>query len=282
MSVRAPAAPLRLGVVSFVNTLPLIEGLEKLAGVELRTSVPSELLDMLLAGVVDAALCSSIDYQRSSEPLVVLPAGLLGCEGSTLTVRLFSRGPVSELREVHCDTDSHTSVALLRILLAERYGIAPALIDYDARQHVAAGRTVDRPEAILLIGDKVVTDSPAEADYPHQVDLGEAWVQATGLPFVFALWMARRDTDRARLRLAATILDRTRRANRGRLGPIIHRRARPRGWPAGLAAEYLGRHIAFELTPSMLRGLELFFEKAQAHGLIAARRPLEMLEMLET
>jgi chorismate dehydratase len=276
--VAAPAAPLRLGVVSFVNTLPLIEGLEKLRGVELRTSVPSLLLDLLLAREVDAALCSSIDYQRSPEPLIVLPAGLLGCEGSTLTVRLSSREPVEHVREVYCDTDSHTSVALLRILLAERYGIAPRLIDYDAREQVAEGRPVESPPAVLLIGDKVVTDSPGRDAYPHQVDLGQAWSEATGLPFVFALWMARRDGDHDRLRLASAILDRARRANRGRLGGIVHRRARSRGWPADLAAAYLGRHIAFEFTPAMLEGLAAFYEKAHAHGLIGPPRELVVLE----
>ena len=81
---------IRLGVVSFVNTLPLIDGLENLAELDLRFTVPSLLLDQLLGDEVDLALCSSIDYQQSDSPLVVVPVGLLGSDGTTLTVRLYS------------------------------------------------------------------------------------------------------------------------------------------------------------------------------------------------
>lgn len=269
--------PIRLGVVSFFNTLPLIDGLENLAGFELRTSVPSLLLDQLVAGVVDVALCSSIDYQRSPVPLVALRAGLLGCDGPTLTVRLFSRLPIERLERVYCDTDSHTSIALLRILLKEVHGIEPELIDYDAREHVARNRLVERPEAMLLIGDKVVTNSPPAERYPHQMDLGAAWVEHTGLPFVFALWMARRDVDSALLHTAAAVLDRQRRHNRQRIDSMVHRSAQPRRWPPELARDYLNDHISYELTNERCAGLELFFDKARAHGMLAETRPLELL-----
>lgn len=266
--------PMRLGVVSFVNTLPLIDGLERLSGVELRHTVPSRLLDMLLADEVDLALCSSIDYQRSPVPLVVAPCGILGCDGSTLTVRLYSSVPVERIASVHCDTDSHTSVVLMKILLAEMHGISPRVIDYDAR--AAGDEPRDWPESLLLIGDKVVTDAPPEARYPHQLDLGAEWARHTGLPFVFALWLARRDADRGVLALASAILDRQRRHNRERIDRIIHRRAVPQGWPADVAAGYLGRRIAFELTGARRAGLELFFDKACRHRLAERRRPLEL------
>lgn len=275
---RSAPVPIRIGAVSFVNTLPLIDGLERLAGVEIRYTVPSLLLEALLSGDVDVALCSSIDYQRSPEPLVILPCGLLGCDGPTLTVRLYSSVPLGRLRAVHCDTDSHTSIVLMRILLKEQYGVEPALIDYDAREHVANNRPVDWPEAVLLIGDKVVTDSPPAVRYPHQLDLGAAWAAATGLPFVFALWMARRSGDRDRLALASAVLDRQRRANMMRLDSIVYFRARPRSWPGDLAAGYLKEKLAFEPTRPRLRGLEAFFDKAFEHGLIEERRPLEVLE----
>jgi len=187
--------PIRLGVVSFVNTLPLIDGLENLADVELRFTVPSRLLEQLLDDEVDVALCSAIDYQRSTEPLVILPAGLLGCDGATLTVRLYSSVPLERIERIYCDTDSHTSVVLMQILLKEIYDLAPELIDYHAREHVARNRPIDWPESMLLIGDKVVTDSPPAIRYPHQLDLGAVWVEHTGLPFVFALWMAKCRTD---------------------------------------------------------------------------------------
>lgn len=275
-AVLVRSRPVRLGVVSFINTLPLIDGLEHLRDVELRHSVPSLLLDQLQAGEVDVALCSSIDYQRSSRPLAVLPVGMLGCDGPTLTVRLYSSTPIAELCRVYCDTDSHTSIALLRILLTEQYGLSPELVDYNAREHVAANKPLDWPEAMLLIGDKVVTDSPPAVRYPHQLDLGAAWVEYTGLPFVFAVWLADAATDETLLRTAAAVLDRQRRHNLERIDWMVQHRAVPRRWPADLASDYLKSHIAYELTGARRAGLELFFTKAHQHGLIQHARPLQM------
>jgi len=269
--------PTRLGVVSFVNTLPLIEGLDHVEGLTLRHSVPSLLIDQLLAREVDVALCSSIDYQRSPVPLMVLPCGMLGCDGPTLTVRLYADRPIGELTRVYCDTDSHTSVALMRILLREQYGTEPELIDYNAREHVAHNRPIEWPGAMLLIGDKVVTDSPPAVRYPHQLDLGEAWAQFTGLPFVFALWLAREDADPARLTTVVAVLDRQRRYNALRVDSIIHYRAVPRNWPKDLAGKYLKQSIAYDFTEPRRRGLELFFAKARELGIIDEVRPLRVL-----
>jgi chorismate dehydratase len=271
--------PIRLGVVSFVNTLPLIDGLENLADLDLRFTVPSLLLDQLVGNEFDLALCSSIDYQRSETPLIVVPVGLLGCDGSTLTVRLYSSCPLGQISEVYCDTDSHTSVVLMQILLKERYGIEPRLIDYDARERVARNRPVDWPQAMLLIGDKVVTDSPPAIRYPYQLDLGAAWAKLTGLPFVFALWVTRRGCDPSIIATAAAILDRQRRYNRQRLDLIVQRRALARGWPADLADGYLKQELAFEWSPRRRAGVELFFDKACEHGLARHRRPLELAEI---
>ncbi len=266
------ARPIRVGAVSFINTLPLIDGLDNLADVEIRYAVPSRLLDTLLDDEVDVALCSSIDYQRSETPLVIVPCGLLGCDGPTLTVRLYSAGPVDRIAEVHCDTDSHTSVALMQILLREMHGCTPRLTDFDTHTHASD----DWPPALLLIGDKVVTDAPPDTQYPHQLDLGAAWVELTGLPFVFALWLARRGAEASVIDAAATILDRQRRYNTERLDLIVERRARSRGWPADMAASYLKGNLAFELTERRRRGLELFYDKACEHGVIERRRSLEL------
>ncbi|MCA9285272.1 MAG: menaquinone biosynthesis protein [Phycisphaerales bacterium] len=267
--------PMRVGVVSYLNTLPLIDGLDDLDGLELRRLVPSLLADALAAGDVDVALCSSIDYLRSAVPLALVPVGMLGSHGETLTVRLYSQRPIAELAEVHCDTDSHTSVALLQIVLNERYGVRPRIVDYNARERTAQHRVLEEPEAMLLIGDKVVVDSPPAVRYPHQLDLGAEWLALTGLPFVFAVWMARRDADPATVRAIAAVLDRQRRHNRERLDTIVHRRAATRSWPRDLADRYLKQHLRFDLDEEARRGLELFHRKAHAAGLAADLRPLE-------
>ena len=86
------------------------------------------------------------------------------------------------------DTDSHTSVILAQLILRERFNVSPPLLPLSAARTAA-----DLPEAMLLIGDKVVNAAPDAAAYPHQLDLGEQWKLLTGLPFVFAMWMIRQD-----------------------------------------------------------------------------------------
>jgi chorismate dehydratase len=273
-----PNAPLRLGVVSYLNTLPLIDGLDRLHGLELRHSVPALLIDDLVASEVEMALCSTVDYQRSPVPLRIVPVGMLGCRGPTLTVRLYSAVPVDRIRVVCADTDSHTSIELLRILLRERFGVQPEILPFNAREAVAAHRLNEYPESMLLIGDKVVRASPLAVRYPHQLDLGAAWFEHTGLPFVFATWMVRRDADPARIRDLAAILDHQRRHNLERLDGMIHRAAETRGWPRDLAAHYLRDCLRFELDQEARAGLEKFLDKARAMGLLGSWRPLEFFD----
>ena len=278
----ADATPLRLGVVSYLNTLPLIDGLDRLEGLELRHSVPSLLIDQLLEGEVDMALCSTVDYQRSPVPLRIVPVGMLGCRGPTLTVRLYSSVPIDRVRRVHVDTDSHTSVELMRVVLAERHGVRPELVPFNARETVAGNRVVEYPESMLLIGDKVVSASPLAVRYPHQLDLGAEWFEHTGLPFVFATWMVRADAVEGpaagRIADLAAILDHQRRHNAERIDAMIHRRAEARGWPRDLAAHYLHDCLVFDFDQRARVGLETFFAKASALGLLERCRPLEIVD----
>ena len=199
--------------------------------------------------------------------------GGIGCCGPTLTVRLFSRVPFERVTRIHADTDSHTSVALLRVLLAERYGLRPTLIDYHAREQVADHRLTPPPETMLLIGDKVVTDGPPAKEYPHQLDLGEAWHEMTGLPFVFAIWMARAGVALGDL---PGVLESQRIQNSRRIEAIVDAHAAAHGWPRELAMEYLGRLLRYETGPAELRAIEHFASLAQKAGLIQKARPLAL------
>ena len=285
----AAAAPLasrhesrtRVGVVSYLNTLPLIAGLESLESIDLEHAVPSRLIDRLLEGAVDLALISAADYQKSPEPLRIVPAGMLGCRGRTMTVRLYSRVPIPRIAAVHADTDSHTSVILLQLLLRERHGLAVEMIDFDARAIDLRDPATDRPESLLLIGDKVIVAAPDHREYPFQLDLGEAWLESTGKPFVFATWMSRRNLDEnaeRRVRTAAAVLDHQRRHNRSRLSNIVHRHAIARGRPKFDADLYLSGMLRYEFGAAEADGLRTFFSLAHRHGLLPACRPLELLE----
>lgn len=269
----AAAAPasLRVGVVSYINTLPLIDGLGGLQGISLRPEVPARLIDLLVAGEVDIALCSAVDYARSAMPLEIVPVGMLGCEGETLTVRLFARLPFAQVRTLAADSDSHTSRALAQLLLREAFGATPRMLDYDRR----LGPRDPDADAMLLIGDKVMNDAPDTAMWPHQLDLGEAWHAWTGLPFVFATWLTRADASpavRARVRTFARVLDHQRRHNQERIDGIVAREAAGHGWPADQARRYLRDLLRFDFTPQARAGLERFLAECQRGELLGDAR----------
>src|SRR4051794_40726287 len=115
---------IRLASVSYLNARPLIWELDRDPQIKLDLKVPSKLIDSLRDGTSDIALLPTIDYQRLAN-LRVVPAGGIGCDGPTLTVRIFSPQPIEKIRTLACDPDSHTSVALARIILADRHGIKP-------------------------------------------------------------------------------------------------------------------------------------------------------------
>jgi chorismate dehydratase len=261
----------RIGCVSYLNSRPLIEGLDELSDLRVTFDVPSGLLEDLETGRVDIALCPVIDYHRSKVPLIIVPAGGIGCRGTTLTVRLFSRVPIEQITSIFADSDSHTSVALLRVLLLRGRGLSPTIVPFHAGQSVAEVRPVEAPEAMLLIGDKVVTACPDEAQYPHQVDLGQAWFEMTRMPFVFATWMARRDADLGDL---PNILQRRRELNAGRIDEIVERHAVARGWPKALAKKYLGSLLRYPVGEEELHAIEQFGAWAAEAGAIEEARPL--------
>lgn len=255
----------RLAAVSFLNAKPLVDGLEDEPGIELFTDVPAHLPMALFEGKAHAALCPTIDYQRAPCALVILPSGCIGSDGPTLTVRVFSRCPFAGLDAVAVDGDSHTSVALLQIVFSELFGRRPRLETLEP-----GGSPLD---ARLLIGDKVVRDEPDPAVFPFQLDLGEAWKGLTGLPFVFAAWMARADADLGDL---PSVLDHRREVNRRRIPEIVATWAEPLGWPADLARRYLEDILLFELGPRELQSIELFWTKCHALGLIDRLRPMRL------
>lgn len=275
MTDRASDECVKIGCVRYLNTLPLIEGLEKTSGVSLTPAAPSLLIGLLERGEVDVALASMIDAQRSTVGVTLLPVGMIGCDGPTLTVRLYSAAPIERIERVHVDAESHTARALLRILLRRRWGVDPEFVDFDAREQVEerGGEGVEWPGAMLMIGDKVVTGSPPAVRYPHQADLGEAWKELTGLPFVYAAWMCREgDVGTARIASASRLLDRQRRHNATRLGWLAARRGPERGWPVDLARRYLTELLRFEVDGRAREAVDAFFDAAHEEGLLDERR----------
>ena len=259
--------PLNVASVGYLNAKPLVYGLADDPTIRLRFDVPSGLLAGLLDGSADVALLPTIDYQKLDGGRLLMAdtdggrvGSGIGCDGPTLTVRLFGRRPLAEATSLACDVDSHTSVALARIVLAERYDVRP-----EPTPLLAGERRGDWPDTFLLIGDKVVASEPPADEFPHQVDLGGAWRDLTGLPFVFAAWTARAGVDVGDL---PTRLERAKREGLARVGEIVGREASQRRWPADVARRYLTEYLSFELRERQIEAIRTFHRKAAEHGLI--------------
>ncbi len=257
-----------VGCVKFLNTKPLVDGIEAHRDVRLHAGVPSALLQDLLRGFTDIALCPVIDYQRSPEPLAIVPVSAIGCDGPTMTVRLVSRVPIDRIATVHADTDSHTSVVLSRIILHDGYGLTPQYVDLPPQ---VLTENADLPDTLLLIGDKVVTHHPPAQTHPHVLDLGEAWHEQTGLPFVFAVWMAKLHTPLGDL---PARLDALRQANAQRLDEIVAQHAGEIGWPTELALAYLTDRLVYDVGPRQRQAMQLYWQRAAVLGQIDELRPM--------
>ena len=262
---------LRLGVVNFMNTTPLIHGLDLNEGVELIPRVPSELIALVEQGEVDFALSSSIDFQQCERDVSVLPVSALSSDGETLTVKVCSRVPLEEVTEVHCDTDSHTSIVLLQIILQKQYGCSVKVVPKNLR-------TVDvlqdeLPDTVLMIGDKVIKNDLSDS-HPFEADLGAAWKDLTGLPFVFAVWLGQSGLGSLKAKQAATLIDRQLRCNKRRIEQVVAKNNDSRGWNRHLALQYLTKHMDYSWTSEHEQSLKLFYQYAHELGLIAQNKPL--------
>jgi predicted solute-binding protein len=240
-------APFRVGSVRALNTVPLTRGLED----EVIYATPSQLAEMLRRDELDAALVSIV------EPLLtgrydILDGIAVAALGEVRSVLMAHRRPIEEITEVYCDTASLTSVQLLKVLLAER-GLRPEfkpLAGYDFSQ---------LPDYALLIGDNAL--DLALGPHEHQIwDLGQAWFEITGLPFVFAAWSLRRGLENSGLRRQ---LREARDFGLDTLDHIIQSRTE---YTLDFRKDYLGWHLHYHLGTDEKRGIARFIELLRKHG----------------
>ena len=264
-----PASQQSLGIVSFLNALPLREGLGERPGVSLRPAVPSALIRMVLSGECGAALLPVVDFLRNSRELSPISDACIASDGETLTVRVFSKIPAEKISALCVDSDSHTSIMLARVIWQEMYGRRLELVPWEPARPNREGRPGDDSEwqdieSILLIGDKVVQRAPR--GFGFEVDLGAAWKHLTGLPFVFAAWYARRGVEDAGL---AGELEAARDRGVRNAREIATQAAAGHGWPVEIAIKYLCEIMKYRITEPMRAGMTRFFELIERHGFSA-------------
>ena len=273
--------PLRIAAVSYLNTWPLVEGLRERAAAEagefsLVYDVPSRLADLLYEEQADVALLPVIEYFRGTGAAIV-PGMAIATRGPVDSVKLFTRVAPAAIGRVLVDKGSRTSVALLRILLAELHGVRP---DF----HAAEARVDDLlrdEEAALVIGDRCFEAERRFRTEPDErvqiLDLGAAWQKLTGLPFVFAVWVLGREfagragaPDKARL---ARLLRDSRDTGVARLDALAARAAAEgRLGPGGESSEasilrYFRHSLLFDLGEREMAGLLRFQELCLRHAI---------------
>ncbi|HXP60228.1 MAG TPA: menaquinone biosynthesis protein [Dongiaceae bacterium] len=241
-------APFRVGSVRFLNAVPLTRGLEE----QVFFATPSELAARLERAELDAALVSVTEPLRRGG-YDILDGVAIASVGEVKSVFLAHRGPLEGAREVFCDPASLTSIHLLRVLLAER-GVKASFKPLASYDFAAL------PDYALLIGDTALDFLLAPRS--HRIwDLGAAWHELTGLPFVYAVWALRRGFDntplRRQLRQACQLgLD--------TLDSIVRDHAQ---YDYDFRNHYLRSNIHYRLGADEKRGLARFAALLQKHGL---------------
>jgi chorismate dehydratase len=251
--------PLQIGAVSYLNSRPLIEGLQELLPTaRITLDYPSRLADALAAGRLDVALIPSVEYFRRSGYEVISDA-CVAARGPVMSVKLYCRTHPGEIRRLALDEGSRTSAALARVILAERYGVVPEteplLMNATTRDSGA--------DAVLLIGDRAMHD-PDES-FTAVLDLGAFWYDWTGLPFVFAMWVARQGAVPDGVDEA---LSQARDRGLARIEAIAREEAPRLKLTESIALTYLTQHLHYHLTSAERSGLKLFHELAAQHSLV--------------
>jgi len=258
MTTTSIGGAVRIGAVTYLNSKPLIEGLnELLPEAELSLDYPSRLAEDLEAGQLDVALVPSIEVLRHADYEIVSDA-CVATRGPVMSVKLYSRVPLGEIQSLALDAGSRTSAALARIMLQERFGVSPRLEPLPFERSLSSTQT----NAVLLIGDRAM-HVPVEP-FAATWDLGEEWLRWTGLPFVFAVWAAKSRTD---LGLVEEALGRARDLGIERAAEIARRESSHLGISEMTAYDYLTKNLHFRLGPAERSGLRLFSELSARLGL---------------
>jgi chorismate dehydratase len=249
---------IRLGRISYANMAPVFYDLED-GGVEQVSGVPTELNRMLLAGEIDVAPISSIEYGRNADRLRLLPQLCVATEGAVDSIQLITRKPLEQVRSVAVTPESATSVVLTKVLLGD-VELVPLQEPADAR---------------MLIGDAALR-SAFEDPTPHH-DLGRLWQDRTGLPMVYAVWACREGLDHAGLEQLQRAHLRSLAIARSEPEALALRAAADYGWPAGFLARYFEK-LRYHFGPRERQGLVRFFELAHLAGELEAVPDLRFTE----
>jgi len=234
-------APFKVGTFPFLNCAPLIRGIED----QLIFDTPSRLAQKLKSGELDAALVSIVEV-LFNDMYDVIDGISISSLGEVKSVLLLHRTPLEEIKLIHCDPASLTSIFLLKILLFEK-GIHPEFCQLESYE------LANFPDNVLLIGDHDLDMHFKKHDYQIW-DLGAAWYELTRLPFVYAVWALRRDKPNQKIRM---LLKEAKDFGIDTLDSIISRR---KEYSYNFRKDYLSWHIHYHLADDEKRGINKFID----------------------
>lgn len=266
---RAQGRALRLGAVSYLNTKPLVYGLDAYPNqFEVRFDVPARCAELLHEGRVDLGLIPAIEYLRGTYAIV--PDISIASDGDVATVAVFTRKPIERVETLALDLSSRTSVALTRVLCAKKWRITPAFTPAEPDLEAM----LRRADAALVIGDPAFAIDPKKHNVT-KLDLGAEWKALTGLPFVYAMWVGRpgvASPEQCRMLLAAR--------DRGLANLPAIAKQESGGDPAyeQKALSYLRDNLKYGLGMDERAGLRRFHELAEDIGVVPGLEPLRFYE----
>ena len=262
---------MRLGRIGYVNCYPVYGAMDR--GVvappaTLVTGTPNELNDRLADGRLDVSVISAVAYAQHPDRFELLPDLAISSDGPVRSVLLFARKPVEQLDggRVLVSTASRTSVHLLEELARSRWHVRLALTPAPTEPGDLARLAATEHDAVLVIGDGALLLRAAGA-YPVVLDLGAEWKRWTSLPFVFAVWAARRDVDRGAVRDVHRALLASRKWGLANIPLLAEQASRATDVDVGDCAEYLGG-LDYSLSYRHLAGLTDFLGRLAARGVV--------------
>jgi chorismate dehydratase len=294
-SPQGTMAKLRVSIVEYLNTAPLVWGLTDgpLTGkYDLSFTLPSLCAEALRAGQADIAIIPAIEYQRIPG-LVVLPDMAIAARGEVRSILVIARKPIELTRRLALDTSSRSSAALVKLLCRNYWGISPEFVPAAPDP----GAMLAQADAALVIGDPALRiaikldqlaqkqpsgefccggDSSDQAvpgvDSLFVYDVAHQWREMTARPCVLAVWAARREIVTPEV--VADFLA-SKEYGLARIAEIAEGAALKLDLPAPSLERYLRENIDFSLDPENLAGLELYFKLCAEAGIIPQAHPVE-------
>lgn len=236
---------IKVGIVNYLNTKPLVYGIQRSAVTDrliLVEDYPANVARMLVEGSIDVGLVPVAVIPHLQEHHIISDY-CIGCTGPVASVAIFSEVPIHDIQTVLLDYQSRSSVALAKVLMREYWKIHPQLTDTRSDYRSLIKGTT----AGVVIGDRALEQRKKS---PYIYDLGEAWIEYTGLHFVFAAWVSNKP-------LPDDFISEFNAANKLGLQHIDEVVAE-NPFPIFDLHQYYTKHISYQLTPEKRQGLEKF------------------------